>query len=65
MANKRISRHCGFLNAYVGITMDYEKDEADRRTCEGSGCENSKCYLSKSFVGNRSDGKDFLDYPKK
>lgn len=65
MTDKRISRHCGFLNAYVGINVKYGKDEADRRFCEGSGCENAKCNLSKSFEGNRSSGKNFLDYPKK
>lgn len=65
MTDKRISRHCSFLNAYVAIHMRYEKDESDKCSCEESGCNNSKCNLSKSFAGNRVDGKNFLDYPKK
>lgn len=65
MTDKKISRHCGFLNSYVAIHMKYEKNDVIVRSCEESGCENSKCNLSKCFVGNRSVGKDSLDYPKK
>ena len=65
MTDKKISRHCGFLNSYVAIHMKYEKNESIVRSCEESGCENSRCNLSKCFVGNRSAGKDSLDYPKK
>lgn len=65
MTDKRISRHCGFLNAYVAIHMKYETDDAIVRSCEESGCENSNCNLSKCFVGNRSAGNNSLDYPKK
>lgn len=65
MTDKKISGHCGFLNAYVAIHVKYDKKEADVRSCEESGCGNSKCNLSKCFAGNRSAGKDFLDYPKK
>lgn len=65
MTDKRISRHCSFLNAYVAIHMKYENDKADGCSCEEAGCENSKCNLSRCFAGDRSAGKNFLDFPKK
>lgn len=65
MTDKKISRHCGFLNAYVAIHMKYENTAVILRSCEESSCENSKCNLSKCFAGNRADGTDALDYPKK
>lgn len=65
MTDKKISRHCSFLNAYVAIHIKYEENEANVRSCEASGCENTKCNLSKCFVGDRTDGEDSLDYPKK
>lgn len=65
MTEKKIGRHCGFLNAYVAIHVKYDKNVAAARSCEGSGCENSKCNLSKCFFGDRSMGQNFLDYPKK
>ena len=60
-----MGRHCSFLNAYVAIHVKYEQNELAVRSCEESDCKNSKCNLSKSFVGDRSIGRDCLDQPKK
>lgn len=60
-----MGKHCSFLNAYVAIHVKYIHDKSSGRSCDGSDCQNSKCNLSKSFIGDRSSGKDSLDYPKK
>ncbi|ADU27744.1 hypothetical protein Ethha_2229 [Ethanoligenens harbinense YUAN-3] len=65
MTDKRVGRHCSFLNLYVGIHVKYEKNGTFVRSCEESGCSNSKCNLSRSFMGSRTLGQDALDYPKK
>lgn len=65
LRDKKMGRHCGFLNAYVAIHVKYAKNEAAVRSCEESDCNNSKCNLSKCYIGDRSAGKDFLDQPKK
>lgn len=65
MMDKKMGRHCGFLNAYVAIHVKYEKNKPNVRFCEESGCDNADCNLSKCFTGDRAAGKDFLDQPKK
>lgn len=65
MIDKKMGRHCSFKNAYVAIHMKYEKEKVAERSCEESGCSNLKCNLSKSFMGDRAMGNDFLDHPKR
>lgn len=63
--DKKMGKHCSFLNSYVAIHVKYEQGGLSVRSCDESGCQNGECSLSKSFVGDRSSGKDCLDYPKK
>lgn len=63
--DKKMGRHCGFLNSYIALHVKYEKNGKATRSCEQSDCRNSKCILSKNFMGDRMTGSDFLDYPKK
>lgn len=63
--DKKIGRHCEFLNSYIALHVKYEKNGKAIRSCEQSDCRNSKCILSKNFMGDRMTGSDFLDYPKK
>lgn len=63
--DKKMGKHCSFLNAYVAIHVKYEQGEASVRSCDESSCQNSMCNLSKSFAGDRASGKDCLDQPKR
>lgn len=63
--DKKMGKHCGFLNAYVAIHVKYEKNKPAVRFCEASDCDNADCNLNKCFAGDRASGKDFLDQPKK
>lgn len=63
--DKKMGRHCGFLNSYIALHVKYEKNGTAIRSCEQSDCRNSKCILSENFMGDRMTGSDFLDYPKK
>jgi hypothetical protein len=59
--DKRIGKHCNFLNEYVPVYFKYFPNGISVKSCDSSSCGNKDCDLCNIFAGAKSQGQDCLD----